>query len=154
MALTLISCFWKPIKEQHPILSYGDLYQLAGVVAVEFARGPHVPFHRGKKERSEPPVEGHLSNAALGNDHLSDVVIMKQMGLSVSGKDIVTLSSVHTQCPFSGPSTSNPLIFDNSYFKELLTGGKEGLLQLPTDKALLQDPVFRPLVEKYVAAST
>ncbi|KAL8125105.1 hypothetical protein AgCh_012687 [Apium graveolens] len=34
--------------------------------------------------------------------------------------------------------------------KELLTGEKEGLLQLPTDKSLLEYPVFRPLVDKYV----
>jgi len=33
----------------------------------------------------------------------------------------------------------------------LLSGEKEGLLQLPSDKALLSDPVFRPLVEKYAA---
>lgn len=33
--------------------------------------------------------------------------------------------------------------------RELLSGEKEGLLQLPSDKALLSDPVFRPLVEKY-----
>lgn len=30
-----------------------------------------------------------------------------------------------------------------------MTGEKEGLLQLPSDKALLSDPVFRPLVDKY-----
>lgn len=42
------------------------------------------------------------------------------------------------------------LIFD----RELLSGEKEGLLQLPTDKALLADPVFRPLVEKYAAVCT
>lgn len=35
--------------------------------------------------------------------------------------------------------------------RELLSGEKEGLLQLPSDKALLADPVFRPLVEKYAA---
>ncbi|CAN1249424.1 L-ascorbate peroxidase, cytosolic [Linum perenne] len=50
---------------------------------------------------------------------------------------------------FEGAWTSNPLIFDNTYFTELLTGEKEGLLQLPSDKALLDDAVFRPLVEKY-----
>ncbi|KAH0468837.1 hypothetical protein IEQ34_002069 [Dendrobium chrysotoxum] len=33
-----------------------------------------------------------------------------------------------------------------SYFKELLRGEKEGLLQLPSDKALLSDPAFRPLM--------
>ena len=37
--------------------------------------------------------------------------------------------------------------------RELLTGEKEGLLQLATDKSLLNDPVFRPLVEKYAAVS-
>lgn len=35
--------------------------------------------------------------------------------------------------------------------RELLSGEKADLLQLPSDKALLTDPVFRPLVEKYAA---
>lgn len=38
-------------------------------------------------------------------------------------------------------------------YRELLSGEKEGLIQLPSDKALLEDPVFRPLVEKYAAVS-
>ncbi|KAF8117652.1 hypothetical protein N665_0008s0010 [Sinapis alba] len=52
---------------------------------------------------------------------------------------------------FEGAWTSNPPIFDNSYFKELLSGEKESLLQLVSDKALLDDHVFRLLVEKYFA---
>lgn len=44
--------------------------------------------------------------------------------------------------------------YNVSYNRELLAGEKEGLLKLPTDKALLDDPVFRPLVEKYAAVST
>lgn len=35
--------------------------------------------------------------------------------------------------------------------RELLGGEREGLIQLATDKALLSDPIFRPLVEKYAA---
>ena len=35
--------------------------------------------------------------------------------------------------------------------RELLDGENDGLLQLPTDKVLLTDPVFRPLVDKYAA---
>ncbi|GMP29242.1 hypothetical protein CsSME_00004437 [Camellia sinensis var. sinensis] len=54
---------------------------------------------------------------------------------------------------FEGPWATNSLIFDNSYFeyRELLNGEKEGLIQLPSDKALLEDPIFCPLVEKYAA---
>ncbi|GAY50317.1 hypothetical protein CUMW_125660 [Citrus unshiu] len=44
----------EPIKQQFPILSYADFYQLAGVVAVEVTGGPEIPFHPGR------PVLDHL----------------------------------------------------------------------------------------------
>ncbi|KAM1309693.1 hypothetical protein ACFX13_006512 [Malus domestica] len=145
----------EPIKQQFPILSYADFYQLAGVVAVEITGGPDVPFHPGRKDAPEPPPEGRLPDATKGCDHLRDV-FGKTMGLS--DKDIVALSGGHTlgrchkeRSGFEGPWTPNPLIFDNSYFTVLLGGDQEGLLMLPSDKALLDDPVFRPLVEKYAA---
>nr|BAE48791.1 cytosolic ascorbate peroxidase [Codonopsis lanceolata] len=145
----------EPIKQQFPILSYADFDQLAGIVAVEVTGGPEIPFHPGREDKTKPPPEGRLPNATKGTDHLRQV-FGHQMGLS--DQDIVTLSGGHTlgrchkeRSGFEGPWTFNPLIFDNSYFKELLAGEKEGLLQLPTDKVLLEDPVFRPLVEKYAA---
>ncbi|KAE8700845.1 L-ascorbate peroxidase 1, cytosolic [Hibiscus syriacus] len=145
----------EPIKEQFPILSYADFYQLAGVVAVEITGGPEIPFHPGREDKPHPPPEGRLPDATKGADHLRQV-FGAQMGLS--DQDIVALSGGHTlgrchkeRSGFEGPWTTNPLIFDNSYFKELLSGEKEGLLQLPTDKVLLSDPAFRPLVDKYAA---
>ncbi|MCI32126.1 ascorbate peroxidase, partial [Trifolium medium] len=39
----------EPLKEQFPILSYADFYQLGGVVAVEITGGPEVPFHPGRE---------------------------------------------------------------------------------------------------------
>ncbi|CAN1249418.1 L-ascorbate peroxidase, cytosolic [Linum perenne] len=126
--------------------------RLAGVVAVEITGGPDVPFHPGREDKPAPPPEGRLPNATKGVDHLREV--FGTMGLS--DQDIVALSGGHTlgrchkeRSGFEGAWTSNPLIFDNTYFTELLTGEKEGLLQLPSDKALLDDAVFRPLVEKY-----
>jgi L-ascorbate peroxidase len=143
----------EPIKEQFPTISYADFHQLVAVVAVEVTGGPEIPFHPGREDKPEPPPEGRLPDATKGADHLR-VVFGEQMGLS--DKDIVALSGAHTlgrchkeRSGFEGPWTSNPLIFDNSYFKELLSGEKEGLLQLPSDKTLLTDPAFRPLVEKY-----
>jgi L-ascorbate peroxidase len=145
----------EPIRQQFPTISVADFHQLAGVVAVEVTGGPEVPFHPGREDKPEPPPEGRLPDANLGCPHLRDVFV-KQMGLT--DKDIVVLSGAHTigkahkdRSGFEGPWTSNPLIFDNSYFKELLSEDKEGLLKLATDKALVDDPVFRPLVEKYAA---
>ncbi|KAL5219588.1 hypothetical protein ABZP36_020272 [Zizania latifolia] len=142
-----------PIKDEFPSISYADFYQLAGVVAVEVSGGPDVPFHPGREDKPQPPPEGRLPDATKGSDHLRQVFSV-QMGLS--DKDIVALSGGHTlgrchkdRSGFEGPWTRNPLQFDNTYFKELLSGDKEGLLQLPSDKALLSDPTFRPLVEKY-----
>ncbi|EPS68866.1 hypothetical protein M569_05901 [Genlisea aurea] len=143
----------EPIKEQFPIITFADFYQLAGVVAVEVTGGPEIPFHPGRPDKEDPPVEGRLPDATLGADHLRTVFV-EQMGLT--DKDIVALSGGHTlgrghkeRSGFEGPWTENPLIFDNSYFKILLGGEKEGLLQLTSDKVLVTDPHFSPYVKKY-----
>ena len=98
------------------------------------------------------PKEGRLPDAKQGAPHLRD--IFYRMGLT--DKDIVALSGGHTlgrahpeRSGFDGPWTQDPLKFDNSYFLELLKGESEGLLQLPTDKTLVEDPAFRPFVDLY-----
>ncbi|CAL9102666.1 probable L-ascorbate peroxidase 4, peroxisomal [Musa acuminata AAA Group] len=142
----------EPVKVKHPKITYADLYQLAGVVAVEITGGPTVPFAPGRKDSSVCPEEGRLPDANQGVSHLRDVFY--RMGLS--DKDIVALSGGHTlgrahreRSGFLGAWTKDPLKFDNSYFAELVKGEKEGLLQLPTDKALLDDPVLRDYVVLY-----
>ncbi|XP_026452683.1 uncharacterized protein LOC113353219 [Papaver somniferum] len=54
---------------------------------------------------------------------------------------------------FEGPWKTNPLVFDNSCFKELLNGENESLIQLLTDKTLSTNPVLRPLTENYAAVA-
>ncbi|KAK3028489.1 hypothetical protein RJ639_040058 [Escallonia herrerae] len=144
--------FCEEIKSKHPKITYADLYQLAGVVAVEVTGGPTVYFVPGRKDSKISPKEGRLPNATKGAPHLRD--IFYRMGLS--DKDIVALSGGHTlgkahaeRSGFDGPWTKEPLKFDNSYFVELLKADPEGLLRLPTDIALLDDPEFRPLVDLY-----
>ncbi|KAG6744073.1 hypothetical protein POTOM_052782 [Populus tomentosa] len=133
------------IQMKKSLLFVGISLQIAMIVLINLAF---------IQDKSDPPPEGRLPDATKGSDHLRDV--FGHMGLS--DKDIVALSGGHTlgrchkeRSGFEGPWTPNPLVFDNSYFKELLSGEKEGLIQLPSDKTLLEDPVFRPLVEKYAA---
>eukprot|EP01018_Ginkgo_biloba_P037281 Gb_00437 [translate_table: standard] len=142
----------EPIKEHFPMLTYSDFYQLAGVVAVEVTGGPSIPFHPGRKDHFDSPEEGRLPEPTGGTDHLR--AVFNRMGLD--DQDIVALSGGHTlgrchkeRSGYEGPWTLNPLIFDNSYFIELLAGEHEGLVQLPSDKALLQDPIFSKYVHVY-----
>uniref|UniRef100_A0A6N2N3Z0 L-ascorbate peroxidase n=1 Tax=Salix viminalis TaxID=40686 RepID=A0A6N2N3Z0_SALVM len=137
--------FCEGIKAKHPRITYADLYQLAGVVAVEVTGGPTIDFVPGRKDSLESPEEGRLPDAKQGASHLRDVFY--RMGLS--DKDIVALSGAHTlgrahrdRSGFDGPWTKEPLKFDNSYFQELLKGDSEGLLKLSTDKVLVEDPKF------------
>ncbi|CAN1771288.1 L-ascorbate peroxidase 3 [Linum perenne] len=147
--------FCEEVKAKHPKITYADLFQLAGVVAVEVTGGPTIDFVPGRKDSKISPKEGRLPDAKqgiTGSIHLKDV--FHRMGLS--DKDIVALSGGHTlgkahsnRSGFDGPWTKEPLKFDNTYFVELLKGETEGLLKLPTDNALLDDPAFRPFVELY-----
>jgi L-ascorbate peroxidase len=144
--------FCEGIKAKYPVITYADLYQLAGVVAVEVTGGPSIEFVPGRKDSLASPPEGRLPDAKKGAPHLKD--IFYRMGLS--DKEIVALSGAHTlgrahkdRSGFEGAWTANPLKFDNSYFQELLKGESEGQLLLPSDKALLEDPSFRPFVELY-----
>ncbi|CAI9764336.1 unnamed protein product [Fraxinus pennsylvanica] len=144
--------FCEQVKSKCPKITYADLYQLAGGVAVEVTGGPAINFVPGRKDSNVSPKEGRLPDAKKGVPHLREVFY--RMGLS--DKDIVALSGGHTlgrahpeRSGFDGPWTKEPLKFDNSYFVELLKGESEGLLKLPTDTALLEDPEFRRYVELY-----
>ncbi|RDX79994.1 L-ascorbate peroxidase 3, partial [Mucuna pruriens] len=144
--------FCEQVKAKHPKLSYADLYQLAGVVAVEVTGGPTIDFIPGRKDSLESPKEGLLPDAKQGASHLRE--IFYRMGLG--DRDIVALSGGHTlgkahkdRSDFEGQWTKDPLKFDNSYFVELLKGESKDLLKLPTDKALVEDPEFRKYVELY-----
>ncbi|XP_010526808.1 PREDICTED: L-ascorbate peroxidase 5, peroxisomal isoform X2 [Tarenaya hassleriana] len=143
--------FCEEVKAKHPRITYADLYQLAGVVAVEVTGGPAIEFNPGRKD-ADSPDEGELPDPNQGASHLRTV--FSRMGLS--DKDIVALSGGHTlgrahkeRSSFEGPWTKDPLKFDNSYFVELLKGETPGLLQLKTDKVLVEDPKFRCYVELY-----
>ncbi|KAE9612938.1 putative L-ascorbate peroxidase [Lupinus albus] len=144
--------FCEEVKTKHPKVSYADLYQLAGVVAVEVTGGPTIDFIPGRKDSLDSPPEGRLPDAKQGASHLRDIFF--RMGLT--DKDIVALSGGHTlgkahleRSGFDGQWTRDPLKFDNSYFVELLKADSKDLLKLPTDKALVEDPKFRQYVELY-----
>lgn len=143
--------FCEPIKRRHPDITYADLYQLAGIVAVEVTGGPAIEFVPGRTDTDVPDDDG-IPNPRGGADHLRTVFY--RMGLN--DKDIVALSGAHAlggahkdRSGFDGNFTRNPLKFDNSYFVELLRGDTPGLVKFPTDKALISDPRFRPFVELY-----
>lgn len=140
------------IKTRHPRVTYADIYQLAGVVAVEVTGGPDILFKPGRKDSLAVTPDGRLPDANKGSSHLRDIFC--RMGFT--DQEIVALSGSHTlgrahkeRSGFEGPWTRQPLKFDNTYYVELLRGESEGLLKLPTDNCLVEDPNFRPFVELY-----
>lgn len=160
----------EPIQEANPNITCADLWQLAAVVAVEVMGGPRVPFRFGRKQAmcpSRATPDGRLPDAHQGTNHLRS--IFHRMGLN--DRDIVALSGAHTvgrchpdRSGFEGPWTEHPLEFNNEYFRDLVnrtwtlktgypdiqfTDESGELMMLPSDMALLQDDVFRPIVHEY-----
>jgi cytochrome c peroxidase len=112
-------------------LSYADLYTLSGVVAVEEAGGPAIPFRLGRADfyngDSSPP-DGRLPDADKGSkvkttSHIRD--IFYRMGFN--DREIVALSGAHSlgRCHtdasgYWGPWTFAENTLSNEYFRLLV----------------------------------
>ncbi|XP_060194130.1 L-ascorbate peroxidase 3-like [Lycium barbarum] len=161
------------IKRNHLKITYPDLYQLAGVVALQTLGGPKIEFVPGREESEIPPDEGCLPDVSVkglccsfcsnslesGPSDLraifhrvgisnSDLIVALCGGLKLARRADAEKSG--GQGPKSGdqaPKSGETLKFDNSYFKEL---NKKGKLPVEAiDKALLNDPEFRSRVHLY-----
>jgi catalase (peroxidase I) len=170
--LAMMQEILKPIQKKFPDVSIADLWTIAGCEAIQLTGGPRIPFNYGRSDDPDDttcPPNGRLPNATLGAEHLREVFY--RMGFT--DQDIVALSGAHTlgschqsRSGFDGPWTTNPLKFDNEYFKNLLNykwlpktnangttqyydepTGK--LMMLPTDIALIEDEKFLIYVKLY-----
>lgn len=89
----------EPVKAKFPDLSYADLYTFAGVVAVEEAGGPKIPYQTGREDMpdgSTSPPDGRLPDADKGSrtktiQHVRD--IFYRMGFN--DQEIVALLGAH-----------------------------------------------------------
>ncbi|KAL7493379.1 hypothetical protein ACHAWT_002529 [Skeletonema menzelii] len=119
------------VKEKHPEISYADLYTLAGVVAVEEAGGPKIPFRLGRTDAESgatSPKECGLPDADKGSrknttQHVRDVFY--RMGFT--DRELVALLGAHAlgrchtdRSGYWGPWTFAENTFSNEYFRLLI----------------------------------
>ena len=63
------------IKQEFPWISYGDLWTLGGVAAVQELGGPHIPWRPGRIDgfAAQATPDGRLPDGSKGADHLRQV---------------------------------------------------------------------------------
>ncbi|KIM69539.1 peroxidase [Scleroderma citrinum Foug A] len=158
------------VKQQYPWISYGDLWTLAGVAAIQEMAGPKIPWRPGRVDglASDATPDGRLPDASQGSQHVRD--IFYRMGFN--DQEIVALIGAHAlgrchpdRSGFEGPWTFAPTTFTNDFYKLLFEekwvwrkwGGpkqyqdkKTGtLMMLPTDYVLTQDKNFKKFAKAY-----
>ncbi|KZV60511.1 class II peroxidase [Peniophora sp. CONT] len=164
--------FMEEIKNEFPWISYGDLWTLGGVAAIQEMAGPKIKWRPGRIDGTADNVtpDGRLPDASQGPKHLRD--IFYRMGFN--DQEIVALSGAHAlgrchtdRSGFDGPWTFSPVTVSNAYYQLLLDekwvwrswdGPKQlqdkksrTLMMLPTDYCLIQDKAFKPWVKAYAA---
>lgn len=168
--LAIARDYLEPIKQKHDWISYGDLWTLAGVVAIEALEGPVVPWKPGRRDKVEEasPPNGRLPDAEKGADHIREVFY--RMGFN--DREIVALIGAHClgrchgdRSGYVGAWTLTPTRFNNQFYvmltrqswqeKKLDNGllqyadKKDRIMMLPADMAFLNDPQFKEIVQIY-----
>ncbi|KAL4251457.1 Peroxidase [Abortiporus biennis] len=158
------------VHEEFPWISYGDLWTLAGVAAVQEMGGPKIPWRPGRIDgfAAQATPDGRLPDASQGSDHLRN--IFYRMGFN--DQEIVALSGAHAlgrchrdRSGFDGPWTFSPITVTNDYFtllwnekwvwrkwdgpKQLEDKKTHSLMMLPTDYVLVEDKSFKKWVKAY-----
>ena len=112
------------VKKEFPWISYGDLWTLGGVAAVQEMGGPKIPWRPGRIDgfAAQATPDGRLPDASQGSDHLRK--IFGRMGFS--DQEIVALAGAHAvgrchrdRSGFEGPWTFSPTTITNDFFKLL-----------------------------------
>ncbi|KAF9970921.1 heme peroxidase [Actinomortierella ambigua] len=159
------------VKDRFPEISYGDLWTLAGVVAVQEMGGPIINWRPGRIDgvEDDSPPDGRLPDAARPDPQHSRDIFYK---MGFNDQEIVALLGAHAlgrchkdRSGFDGPWTASPTVFTNSFFTELLgrkwverkwDGPKQfedketkSLMMLPADMAMTKDKEFKKWVEAY-----
>ncbi|KAH7889082.1 heme peroxidase [Phlebopus sp. FC_14] len=158
------------VKQEFPWITYGDLWTLAGVCAIQEMAGPKIPWRPGRIDGTEANVtpDGRLPDGAQGAPHVRD--IFYRMGFN--DQEIVALVGAHAlgrchadRSGFEGPWTFSPTTFTNDFYKLLFdekwvwrkwSGPKQyqdqktkSLMMLPTDYVLSQDKSFKKYAKAY-----
>ena len=158
------------IHKEFPWISYGDLWTLGAVTAVQEMGGPHVPWRPGRIDgfAAQATPDGRLPDGSKAADHLR--AIFGRMGFD--DREIVALSGGHAvgRCHsansgWDGPWTFSPITVTNDFFKLLFDetwvwrkwDGKKQLedkrtrtlMMLPTDYVLVQDKSFKKWARAY-----
>ncbi|PHZ14846.1 putative cytochrome c peroxidase Ccp1 [Rhizopus microsporus ATCC 52813] len=163
------------IKPKYPDISYGDLYTLGGVVAVQELGGPTIKWRPGRQDLGENKCtpDGRLPDGSRTADHVRD--IFYRMGFN--DQEIVALTGAHVlgrchleRSGFTGPWQEAPTFFSNEYFKviasrewvkkELPHGlwqwvdkANPDVMMLPIEITMYNDKKFRPYFDLYAKDS-
>ncbi|TFK44140.1 heme peroxidase [Crucibulum laeve] len=168
--LNVARTLMEKVKQEFPWISYGDLWTLAGVAAIQEMAGPKIPWRPGRVDgfAADATPDGRLPDATQGADHLRN--IFYRMGFN--DQEIVALSGAHAlgrchrdRSGFEGPWTFSPTTVTNDFFQLLFnekwvwkkwSGPKQledkktkSLMMLPTDYVLVQDKSFKKYAKAY-----
>lgn len=119
--------FLETFKKKYPFLSYGDLWTLASVAAIEAMGGPKIPWRPGRRDADQKTLktlpDGRLPNANMGCAHATNAHVRDIFGrMGFSDREIVALLGAHAigRCHenasgFWGPWTNAETTFSNEY---------------------------------------
>lgn len=162
--------FLAEFQIKYPWISRGDLWTLGGVVAVQEAGGPKIPWRPGRQDTTDKsivPANGLLPDASQDGKYVKN--FFERLGFNE--RETVALIGAHClgrchkhRSGYEGPWGPSFNMFTNDFFVRLLQGWHikkwdgnkqyeddetNSFMMLPTDMALKEESYFLKYVKMY-----
>lgn len=150
--------FCNNFVKKHPGVSFADAITFGAKFAVEICNGPVISWQFGRIDSTSANPRGRLPHPRHNIQQLNQIFITRMgftkeetVALILGGHSVARVNHIFDFNKQPGFTDSTPHSMDNMIFKEITQNNLQDIVQIPTDKNLLDDSDMKFIINNFAS---